>query len=646
MKRSLTALRPRSRILIAAAVVFVMLYMLHLESAVGNDNRPKQIMIRLEDVGPGGQYEGAEQLGKLRAVFTLLKERDVPYQIAVIPRWKNVLKDGTVYDVSIDQTDNEYARSFAALLHNAARSGAVIGMHGYTHQVGDTVRPDGYQESGIGDEFYVPDVAETLTTQFASRRVEEGAETLRRAGLFPYFWEAPHYRTLPEQDAVFRNYFGLHFQADVHQNANTLYTQYKTERNEGYGSSSLGAIYVPTPFSYIPYNRDSDIIMNQLDKSDKLPSFFYHPFLEFGHLVPVTDESGEPVIQDGLPLYRYPASDKSNLQKLLSRLRDKGYSFVPITDYIPFVPAHSVKVGTGMEGAVSAADVTGDGQADVVVWDRQSGQVTVKSGEFRGLRNESSGAPKVWGRLPYTKGDSWTLLDDNGDGKADLWVMRTDGTLESYRSSGDSFVPGRSWKTGKPGWSSMYALKRNGGEWIIAGETADNNQLESFSFKKGELQPLAPRPWDRRLPVRLVAGDLDGDGNESLLIPFPHSSRWIELSPDETSPKWKRRVLQLDIPTGEDGTVKIGDFNGDGKTDILFWNREEKTFAVYRQTGPLQFELSSRMGPWGHSDGELLVCDMNGDGRQDVAELDDGQPYIDMALSFQTKKPAVPVKAP
>lgn len=645
MKRWLTALRPRSRILMAAAVVFVTLYMLHLESAVGNDNRPKQIMLRLEDVGPGGQYEGAEQLGKLRAVLTLLKERDVQYQIAVIPRWKNIAKDGTKYDVSIDQTDNEYARSFASLLHSAVRSGAVIGMHGYTHQAGDVVRPDGHHESGIGDEFYVPDVAETLTTQFASRRVEEGAETFRRAGLFPYFWEAPHYRTLPEQDAVFRNYFGLHFQADVHLNANTLYTQYKTERNQGYGSPSLGSIYVPTPFSYIPYNRDSDIIMNQLDKSDKLPSFFYHPFLEFNHLIPVVDDQGEPVIQDGLPLYRYPATEKSNLQKLLTRLKDKGYSFVPITDYIPFVPAHSVKVGTGMEGAVSAADVTGDGQADVVVWDRKKGQVVVTSGQFRGLRNESSGTPKVWTQLPYAKGDSWTLLDDDGDGKADLWVMRTDGTLESYRSSGDGFVPARSWKTGKQGWSAMYALKRSGGEWIIAGETADDNQLESFSLKKGELKPMAPRPWDRRLPVRLVVGDLDGDGNESLLIPFPHSSRWIELSPDESSQKWKRRVLQLDIPTGEDGTVKIGDFNGDGKKDILFWNREDKKFAVYRQTGPLQFELSSRMGPWGHSNGELLVCDMNGDGRQDVAELDNGQPYIDMAMSFQTKKPPAPAKA-
>ncbi|GAA3407229.1 DUF2334 domain-containing protein [Paenibacillus hodogayensis] len=640
MKRWLLALRSRSRFWLAVSVAFVLLYALHLVPAVGNENQPKRILVRLEDVGPGGQYEGPEQLGKLRAVLGMLKEKGIRYQIALIPRWLNVAKDGTRYDVALDQTDDAYVRSFDRLLQDAARSGAVIGMHGYTHQVGDAYRPDGHQESGIGNEFYMPDVPESMTVQYASRRVEEGVDIFRRIGLFPYFWEAPHYRTLPEQDAVFRNYFGLSFQADVQKNRNALQPQYSTGRNTGYGSPSLGAVYVPTPLSYIPYNRDIDIITNQLGKSNKLPAFFFHPFLEFKHLVAVTDDAGDPVMEDGLPLYRYPSAEKSPLQKLLPRLAEKGYTFMSVTDLIPFIPAHSVNVGMGREGSVQAADVTGKGQTDIVSWDWLRGQVTVTAGNFRGLRNEAPLPAKVWCQLKYSKGDVWTLMDDDGDGKADLWVMRANGTMEVYRSKGNEFVFSRNWKTGRTGWSNMFALRQGGGEWVIAGETADSSQLESFVLRKGELTLMEPRPWDKHSPVRLTIGDLDGDGKDSLLVPFPHSSRWIELVPDTASLKWKRKVLALTIPTGEEGQVKIGDFNGDGKQDILFWNAEEKMLAVYQQTGPLQFELLSRMGPWGHGDGQLLINDFNGDGRMDVGMLSNSDPYLDIALSFQSKRPA------
>lgn len=622
----------------------LLLYALWFVPARGDDNKPKQILLRLEDVGPGGQYEGAEQLGKLRAVLDMLKDRNVRYQIALIPRWIHIAKDGTRYDVSIDQTDDPYVRSFVSLMQEASRSGAIIGMHGYTHQVGEAYRKDGHQESGIGNEFYMPDVEASMTTRYASQRIIEGAEKFARAGLFPYFWEAPHYWTLPEQDEVFRNYFGLHFQANMKENRYAVQPQYSTERNVGYGASSLGAVYVPTPLSYIPYNRDADIITSQLDESDKLPAFFFHPFLEFRHLLPVTDESGAPVIRDGLPLYRYPAGGKSPLQKLLPRLDEKGYRFISLTDLIPFVPAHSVKIGAGRAETVKAGDVTGDGQADIVFWDRAQGRIAVAEGRFRGLRNEAAPNPDVWCHLSYAEGDAWTLFDDNGDGKADLWIMRTNGTLETYRAGRSAFALVRSWKTGAHGWREMAAL-RSGQGWAIVGESMDGSQLESFMLAGEELVPLAKRPWNRRFPGKLMAADLDGDGNDALLIPFPRSSRWIELVPDPGSRKWRRNVLQLTLPTDEEGRVRTGDFNGDGKEDLLFWKPETGTFVVYRQTGPLQFELLSRMGPWGRSADELLVCDMNGDGRKDVAEMAGDGPYLDTAMSFQSRG-AIPGKGP
>lgn len=639
MKRRQRAAPPFIRVIAALIFCYIVLYTLHSTTAVGNDDQPKKLLLRLEDVGPGGMYAGPEQLGKLRAVLGLLDERGVSYQITVIPRWVHISKDGTRYDVSIGDTDSNYAQAFVSVLKRASQSGAVLGMHGYTHQVGDQFREDGHQGSAHGNEFDVPDVDKTKTKLYAAERVEAGAELFRKAGLTPRFWEAPHYRSTPEQDEVFRTYFGLHYQADMAKNPGALQPQYRTERNTAFGASTLGAIYVPTPYYYIPDNRDIDVILNQLKQKEKLPSFFFHPYLEFKHLSPVVDSEGNPVVQDGLPLYKYPNADRSVLQRLLTRLSELGYSFIPITDFIPFVPAHSVKVGAGMEKSVRAADVTGDGQSDIVAWDRAKETVTVWEGRFRKLRNEPSGAPAVWAKLSGSAGDVWTMLDDDGDGKSDLWLMRNSGTLERYRSDGKSFALSGSWGAGVKGWKSMYALRAANGSWVIAGESAEGSRLEGFVVTAGAPVPLTVKAWSRQTPRQLVVSDLDGDGKDSLLIPIPHSSRWVELVPNVEERSWKRQIVTLDMPTGEEGVVKTGDFNGDGKEDILFWQPKEKRFVVYRQTESMKFRFVSRVGPWGNDNGQLLVCDLDGDGRKDVAELSDREMYFDTALSFQTGRP-------
>ncbi|MDF2668471.1 MAG: hypothetical protein K0R67_777, partial [Paenibacillus sp.] len=357
--------KKRIRIVVITLLMIFSFNSIPYISAVGTDNQPKYILLRLEDIGPGGQYEGPEQLGKLRAVIELLKEYKVHYQMAVIPRWIEIPKDGKRYDISLDKTDDPYVAAFVSLLKQAESNGAVIGMHGYTHQVGDVRRDDGQHESGIGNEFNVSNVEETKSTRFAQQRVEEAIQIFEGINIRPKFWEAPHYQTTPEQDEVFRCFFGLHYQADMFKNRNPVSAQYSTARNTRVGETSLGAVNVPTPLSYIPYNRDADIILKQLDQSDRLPSFFFHPFLEFKHLTPVLDANGAPVLQDGLPLYRYPAKSKSILTKLLIQLEQKGYKFIPITDYIPFTPAQSVRIEGMSEKNIQIADVTGDGQADV-----------------------------------------------------------------------------------------------------------------------------------------------------------------------------------------------------------------------------------------------------------------------------------------
>lgn len=626
----------RLRFLITSCVIIVSLCSVPYISAVGNDNHPKYILLRLEDIGPGGQYEGPEQLGKLRAVLELLKEHNVRYQMAVIPRWIQIEKDGKRYDVSLDRQEDSYVKSFVDMLKQAESSGAVIGMHGYTHQVGDVRRNDGQHESGIGNEFNVSDVAETLTTTYAQARVDEGIKVFTGIGMQPKFWEAPHYHTTPEQDAVFRCYFGLNYQADMGKDRNAVRPQYSAGRNTGHGAASLGAVNVPTPFSYIPYNRDIDIIMNQLDKSERLPSFFFHPFLEFKYLTPVTDELGDPVMKDGLPLYQYPYKAKSIMQRLLPQLEQKAYQFISLTDYIPFVPGKSVRLEDTVEGSVQVADVNGDGQTDIVQWDEAKGEIRVKKGIFTGYRNEPIGETSVWARVPFKAGDVWKMFDDNGDGRSDLWIMHSDGQLDGYHADDNSFKPYKSWKVGKSGWIDLYAIHQGNDGWVLAGQSIDRARLEAIAISGNGFQPLAPLMWERK-PPQLVVGDLDGNGKEELIVPFTRSSRWLQLTPNVSTLKWDRNAPTLELATGEGGTVKIGDYNGDGMQDVLFWNRAQQSFTVYLQVEPMKFQYMSRMGPWGPKKGKLMIADLNGDGRKDIAVANGEEPYLDTALSWESR---------
>ncbi|MGV2805802.1 DUF2334 domain-containing protein, partial [Clostridium perfringens] len=44
-------------------------------------------LIRLEDIGPGGWYETEEQQAKLLVIAQFLHHQQIPFHLAVIPRY-------------------------------------------------------------------------------------------------------------------------------------------------------------------------------------------------------------------------------------------------------------------------------------------------------------------------------------------------------------------------------------------------------------------------------------------------------------------------------------------------------------------------------------------------------------------------------
>ncbi|WP_248930336.1 DUF2334 domain-containing protein [Paenibacillus hamazuiensis] len=622
------------RYIAAMTTVSLLFTAVHIITVEGGSNMPKFVIMRLEDIGPGGQYGSVEQLGKLRAVLELLQKNNAAYHLAVIPRWIDYPADGSRYDVSLDQTNNPYVQAFDRLLQQSVQSGAVLGMHGYTHQVGSVRRDDGHHESGIGNEFNENNMEETTTAAFAYPRLQEGLRILEAAGFQPTFWEAPHYRSTAEQDAMFRNYFGLNYQAEVQAHRGAPAAFYMNERNTGYGVSTLGAAYVPTPFDYIAYNKDEKVILDRLGKSDNINSFFYHPFLEFKHLIPVTDSEGNPVIRDGLPEYVYPAQDKSNLQKLLAGLKAKGYRFYSIHDYVPFTPAHSVTVGSAKEAKLAVGDVTGDRQTDIVRWDTVTGDVTVTACDFKKRRNAEQTAPQRWTNIKYQSGAAMALSDTVTQGSRDLYVAQPDGRLLRYASDGSGFVFAQSWTIPPLSWGKLTVQTQPNGDVLLFGLSKDNMQLNGLLRSGNKIKPLKPFKFKTAAKTEPLSRRID-DRTMSVFVPREDDVTGLELTIDQAAMQWTARKAFLSIPN-EDGDIRFGDFNGDGREDILRADITEMRYTVYLQEKNGEYRMLSTFGPWGKAGERLIAADFDGNGKTDLAVTGSGDPYLDIALSFES----------
>ncbi len=503
--------------------------------------------------------------------------------------------------------------------------GAVIVMHGYTHQVGSVRRDDGHHESGIGNEFQVPDAEETTKVSYAEQRIQDGLAIFERAGLKPRFWEAPHYRPSAEQDRVFRSYFGLNYQAEVQSHRKAEEVFYWNQRNIGYGSPTLGAAYVPTPCDYIPYDKDEKMIVDRVGHSNHPISFFYHPFLEFKYLTPVLDPGGDPVMRDGLPEFRYPEQSKSVLQKLIAGLRAKGYAFRSIRDYVPFTPAQNVQLLPDGKSSVLLEDADGDGQADTVRWNAANGEIGVIPGRYRGWRNEAQPAPVRWGRAEYANGAAAAVSGKDAEGPCSFWTANPAGRLDRYVSDGRQFHLAQSWKIEAKAWSSLYTLLLPNGEVVVAGLTKDRLQLYGWRVRGKELKPIKPyklrSEMNQELQVRT-------EGGPALFASKDGASGGIQLRPDPVDMRWELTRVDLGLPN-EDGLIRLGDFNGDGREDALRWDPKTMRGTVYLKDEDGEWKLLSAFGPRGTpgSGVHLRTRDVDGNGKADLVLYDRSRRY-------------------
>jgi GH25 family lysozyme M1 (1,4-beta-N-acetylmuramidase) len=240
--------------------------------------------------------------------------------------------------------------------------------------------------------------------------------------------------------------------------------------------------------------------------------------------------------------------------------------------------------GSASFGGVVAADVTGDGRADVVAR-KPDGSLLLYANGGSNTAPYSAGA---------TIGSSWqgfrtvTAGDVNGDGRADLLAVGSDGSLVRYLNNGSATYPYSSGTVAGSGWqgfSSVLAAEVNGdGRADLLAIGADgslrqyvNTGSDSAPFSSGA---VIGSSWQGFRQV--VAGDVNGDGKADLLAIGTDGSLRQYLNNGSASFPYSASAV---IGSGWNfRTVMAGDVTGDGRADLMTVSTDG-TLRLYTNTG-------------------------------------------------------------
>jgi hypothetical protein len=293
----------------------------------------------------------------------------------------------------------------------------------------------------------------------------------------------------------------------------------------------------------------------------------------------------------------------------------------------------------GQSTRILGGDFDGDGKSDLMKVDIPDNG-TSKNGLWVGLSRGNLFTTSKWAEWDTNRRLKFLTGDFNGDGKTD--VMKIDvpdsGTSRNGLwvglSDGTKFVTAQ-WTD----WDTSERIKVLAGDFNGDGKSdvmkvdipdrgTSRNGLWVGLSQSDRFPTSKWGDWDTNEKIRLLGGDFDGDGKTDVMkvdIPDNGTSRnglWVGLSRDSKFPtgKWG------DWDTNASIAVLSGDFNGDRKTDVMKVdipdNGTSRNGLWVGISDGGQFP-TSKWAEWDTSKRiQILTGDFNGDGKTDVMKID------------------------
>lgn len=292
-------------------------------------------------------------------------------------------------------------------------------------------------------------------------------------------------------------------------------------------------------------------------------------------------------------------------------------------------------------------DFNGDGQTDIM--QKFASTVRTLVSTTTGSYSATSFIP--WPGYALKNYGEWKTGDVNGDGKTDLIHLLPSGSANTWLSQGNGkfglvnhqpvagyiMIGNGEWKTGDfngDGKTDLLHLVNSNivHTWISLGN--GKYDVKNFNPPNGYLVN-GNGDWE--------VGDFNGDGKSDLvhLVKSDIVHTWLSYGNGSFS------IRDFRPPNGYDvvgnGDWKIGDFNGDGRSDLvhLVKNNYVHTWLSY---GNGQYSIQDFRPPGGYvviGNGEWKIGDFNSDGRTDLIHMvrsDYVHPWISNGNgSFQIK---------
>ncbi|MFM7019787.1 MAG: putative Ig domain-containing protein [Aquirufa sp.] len=256
--------------------------------------------------------------------------------------------------------------------------------------------------------------------------------------------------------------------------------------------------------------------------------------------------------------------------------------------------------------AMMTADLNGDGKMDLATSNGRSA-----TGAYANMNSSSSGSVGLSGfaSIGAANGDYFVdaamlPLDINNDGKVDIFGLNGQSILNTYFSG--------------------YYLTQNTS--LGASFTSITGKSSNASVCKSCTDNILFGPV-----YAADRADLNGDGKVEVVV----AGKGVSILNNETPagsltlPEFKYNNFNITFPQN-DGTansVKIADFDGDGRMDVVYSNDASNSVSVmrntYSSTGILSFANAIHFAtPDLQNTYMLAVGDMNGDGKPDIIVSD------------------------
>ena len=225
-------------------------------------------------------------------------------------------------------------------------------------------------------------------------------------------------------------------------------------------------------------------------------------------------------------------------------------------------------------GSVEIADLNGDAKPDIIVANEQSNDVTILLGDGKGGFTQAKGSPFPAGHDP----NDIAIGDFNRDGKLDLaFANHEEKHLTVLLGSGQGGFT--------PALNSPFAV---------------------------EVKPHTHG---------VATGDLNGDGNLDLVTDSWGNDQVAVLFGDGKG-SFNTSGTFLAVGKMPYQRVRVGDINGDGKSDIITTNLEGDNVTILLNDGRGGFTQSAGSAfPCGDSPFNFAIGDVNGDGKPDLAVI-------------------------